>query len=95
MGIPGGEEREKGTEEKFDTIVTENVVEPNFVCPMHSEAKQTEMSEFGAEKGLLQGPSKEHEQLMLKKKPKLSDGFEGRIFKGKFWGRAAGCVAFF
>lgn len=25
------------------------------VCPRHSEAKQTEMSEFGAEKGFLQG----------------------------------------
>ena len=27
---------------------------------MHSEAKQTEMLEFGAEKGLLQGPNKEY-----------------------------------
>ena len=26
-------------------------VKPNFMCPMHSEAKQTEMSEFGAENG--------------------------------------------
>ena len=30
------------------------------MCPMHSEAKETETSEFGAEKGLLQGPSKEN-----------------------------------
>ena len=31
---------------------------PKFVCPMHSEAKQTKMSEFGADKGLLQGQAK-------------------------------------
>ena len=30
------------------------VVEPKFMCLMHSETKQTETSEFGAEKGLLQ-----------------------------------------
>ena len=36
------------------------------MCPMHSEAKQTQMK-FGAEKGLLQGPTKENRQLMLKK----------------------------
>ena len=26
-----------------------------FMCQMHSEAKQSEMLEFGAEKGLLEG----------------------------------------
>ena len=36
------------------------VVEPKFVCPMHSEARQTGMLEFGAERCLLQGPSKEN-----------------------------------
>ena len=30
------------------------------MCLMQSEAKQDEMSEFGAEKGLLQGPCKEN-----------------------------------
>ena len=34
------------------------VTELKSVCPMHSEAKQTEMSEFGAEKGLLQGQAR-------------------------------------
>lgn len=29
----GGEEREKGAEDKFETVVTENVVDPKFVCP--------------------------------------------------------------
>ena len=32
---------------------------PNpFVCWVHSDAKQTKTSEFGVEKGLLQGSSK-------------------------------------
>ena len=30
-----------------------SVVESKFVCLTHSEAKQTELSEFGAEKGIL------------------------------------------
>ena len=33
---------------------------------MQREAKQMETLELGAEKGLLQGPSKENRQLMLK-----------------------------
>ena len=33
-------------------------------------------------------PSKEQGQLMLKR-PKLSNGFEGRVFKGNIWGE--GC----
>ena len=33
------------------------VVEPKFVCLMHSGTTQTEMLEFGAEKGLLQEPA--------------------------------------
>ena len=32
-----------------------SATELNFMCPTHSEAKQTKMSEFGAQKGLLQG----------------------------------------
>ena len=35
--------------------VTAVVVEPRFMCLMHSEAQQREMSEFEAEKGLLIG----------------------------------------
>ena len=30
-------------------------MEHKLLCPMHSEAQQTKISEFGAEKGLLQG----------------------------------------
>ena len=33
-------------------------IKRKFVCLVHYEIKQTEMSEFRAEKGLLQGPSK-------------------------------------
>ena len=42
------------------------VIEPKFVCLMHSEAKQTETSEFGAEKGLLQGHAKKTGALCSK-----------------------------
>ena len=31
------------------------VTEHKFMCPVHSEAKQTKASAFGAEKGLPQG----------------------------------------
>ena len=34
------------------------VAECKFLCPTHSEAKQTKTLEFGAEKGLLQGQAK-------------------------------------
>ena len=51
---------------------------------MHSEPKQTKMPEFGAEKDVLQGPSKENGWLMLKR-PELPDGFQGRVFMGKIW----------
>ena len=34
------------------------VVKTKSVCLMHSEAKQTKMSESGAEKGLLQGQAR-------------------------------------
>ena len=58
------------------------------MCLTHSEAKQTEILDFGAEKGLLQGSSKENGQLMLKNL-KLPDGLGGKVFKGKIWGE--GC----
>ena len=48
-----------------------------FMCPMQGEATQMETSDCGAEKGLLQGPSKKDEWLVFKK-PKLSDGFQER-----------------
>ena len=47
----------------------------------HSKAKQTEMSESGAEKGLLQG----HAEMggLCPQIPELSEGFQQGIFKGK------------
>ena len=59
-----------------------NIIKPRFVFLMHSEAKQTETSEFGAEKGLLQGPCKEKRWLVLQRL-ELSHGFQGSVFKGK------------
>ena len=35
------------------------VIKYKFLCLMHSEAKQTEMLEFGAEKGLLRAAQEE------------------------------------
>ena len=63
-------------------------VEDKFECLKNGEAKQTEMSEFRAEKGLLQGPSKENRQLVLKK-TEFFNGLGGRVSKGKIWGE--GC----
>ena len=36
------------------------------MCPKHSDAKQTEMLEFGAEKGLLQGHARRWVSQALK-----------------------------
>ena len=55
------------------------VAEPKFMCPKHSEAKQTETSKFGTKEGLLQGSCKENGWFLLKR-PKLPDGFQGRSF---------------
>ena len=48
------------------------------MCPTYSEAKQTEMSAFGAEKGLSQGPCTENGWFMLGR-PELPSGFQGRV----------------
>ena len=37
----------------FFLRVERNIVDSKFMCPMHSEAKQTERTEFGAKKHLL------------------------------------------
>ena len=50
---------------------------------MHSEAKQTEMLEFGAEKSFLQG------QARRTSGSSLQDGFQGEVFIGKIW--SEGC----
>ena len=44
------------------------VVEDKFVCPVPSEAKHTEMLEFGVEKGLcIAGPCKENRAAAAQK----------------------------
>ena len=63
------------------TVLSGTVVEPKLMCLMYSEAKQTKTLEFRAEKGLIQGPSK-NRGLGLKK-TKIPSGFQGRVFKGK------------
>ena len=39
-------------------LVDKIVCNPKFICLMHSEAKQTNTLESGAEKCLLQGPAR-------------------------------------
>ena len=56
-----------------------NSCKGKFLCPMHSEAKQMETSEFAAEKGLLQGHARRRVAQALKS-PKLSEGFQQSIF---------------
>ena len=59
---------------------------------MHSEAKQTWTSEFGAEKGLLQVQARIGSSCS--KNPKLTMVFRERFLYAKC-GKAAGCVTFF
>lgn len=44
-----------------------SVAEPKFLCLAHSKTKQTEMSDFGAEKDVLQGPCKENREAHAQK----------------------------
>ena len=64
------------------------------MCPTHGGAKQTETSEFRAERGLLQGPSKGYGLLVLKR-PKLPSGLGVRVFKDKICGEGYRRVTFF
>ena len=52
------------------------------MCLMYSEVKETKTSQFGAEKDLLQRPSKKNGWLVLRK-PELPNDFGGRVFMGK------------
>ena len=49
---------------------------------MHSEAKQTEILEFGAEKGLLQGHARRRVAPALKS-PELPKGFQQSTFQSQ------------
>ena len=55
------------------------------MCPIHTEAKQTEALEFGAEIGLFQVPSKENGQLCPKDLNPLM-GFRREFLKENFQG---------
>ena len=52
------------------------------MCPIHSEAKRMEMSEFWAKKGLLQERIRRTGGL-CSKNPKLPENFQQSIFKGQ------------
>ena len=61
------------------------------MCPIHREAKQIEISEFGAEKSLfIVGPCQEKGvgpggHSPLPQTPQLPEGFQEGPFKGKDW----------
>ena len=65
------------------------------MCPTHSEAKQTEMSEFGAEEDLLQG--KQGEQAVHAQKDQLNSpvAFMEEFLKTAFGLRAPGYMTIF
>ena len=56
------------------------VVDHKFMSQIQSEARQTKMLQFGAERGLLQGQGRRRVACAKKKNPELPDGFEGRVF---------------
>ena len=58
------------------------LTERKFVCRTHSEAKQTEMPEFGAEKGLLQGHAR-RQVAPAPKSPQFSKGFGKAFLKAR------------
>ena len=58
------------------------------LCPMHSEAKQTKMLEFGAEKVLFQGQARRMGGS-CSKPPNFPVVFREKFLIGKIWGE--GC----
>ena len=67
------------------------------MCPTHSEAKQTEMSEFRAEKALLQDHTWRWVAPAITS-PKLPKGFRQNTFKSQVGGgdshRVGNCAQF-
>ena len=61
------------------------------MCLTHSEGKQTVKSEFGAEKGLLQGHARTRAAHALKS-PELPEGFWQSIFFFNFYLFIYDCV---
>ena len=71
-----------------------SVTKHKSVCQMHNEAKQTEMSEFGAQKGLLQGHARKMGDSGSKT-TELLTAFRDKFLQAKFGLRAVECVTFF
>ena len=65
----------------FDLLDSHSCYHHKSLSPMHSEAKQTETREFGAEKSSLQGHARR--RVALPKAPQLSEGFQQSCFKSK------------
>lgn len=63
------------------------IVSPKLMWLAHSEVQQTKMLEFGAEKGLLQGPCKEIGRPLLRI-PSLPMGFREDVLIHKIWGES-------
>ena len=61
--------------------IHEIIAKDEFTCLTHSEVKQMQMSEVGAEKVLLQ--DQETRRWLVLKKRKVSDAFQGEVFVGK------------
>ena len=72
----------KETLEARVSVHTATVTECNFLCLTRSEAKQTETSEFGAEKGLLLGCARRQVDR-APKAPNSSKGFSKALLKAR------------
>ena len=70
----------------FLTQVRDVLSDPICVHDTHSEAKEMEISEFGAEKGLFAGPNKEKWQLLIKSPELELWQLSGKSFKVNGWG---------
>ena len=62
-------------------LVNKIVCNPKFICLMHSEAKQTETQEFGAEKSSLQGHARRMGGLCPHKTPNSWKCFSKAVLK--------------
>ena len=72
----------------WEPLLAAGVTECRFVCPTHSEAKQTETLEFGAENSLLQGWAMRLGGLCSKKLCTPRKGFSKEFLKAR-WGKGA------
>ena len=70
------------------------VTEPKFWCQMHSEAKPTKKSKFGAEKCLLKGQTRTIGSL-CSKNPNFLVVFREMFLQAKCGVGATGCMTFF